>query len=330
MDIRQNPLWLSIPIGTYFRTEVRVSVWFLMLGVIFCANLGLQLGCIVTGIVFASIVLHEFGHIWAVRKTGGYGHEILIWPLGGLAFVNPAPTFFSEFWTVAAGPIVHFLICLLLVPFLFNEHLLLESSTLLTLPPLDLHGHPMQSLMQLVYSINLHLMLLNLLPIHPLDGGQMTYHVAKLKWDRHTAKMGTLWTGMILSLVLMVTGVILKSTDLVFLGSILMLLSTYEHLTAQVNRPLEDSFMGYDFSQGYTSLEHRDDREARQPGFLERWRIERALKKQEKELQQKIETEQRVDELLDKVHQHGMSSLTDSERRFLQRASGRYRSHGKE
>jgi len=329
MDIRQNPLWLSFPIGTYFQTEVKISVWFFLLGLLFCAKLGLQLGLLITGIVFVSILLHEFGHVFAARKTGGYGNEILIWPLGGLAFVNPAPYFASEFFTVAAGPLVQLLICLLCAPILIHDGALYQCLTLLTLPPIDLVGNFPLALVMLIFFVNLQLLVLNLLPIYPLDGGQMAFHISKLRWDRQTAKIGTLWAGMALSLVLMVVGVWMKSVDLVFLGSILMMLGTYEHLTAQFNRPLDDSFMGYDFSQGYTSLEHRDEQE-RRPGLLERWRAERNEKKQEKELQLKLETERRVDELLEKINQHGMNSLTDAERRFLQRASGRYRSHGKE
>ncbi len=330
MDIRQNPLWLSFPIGTYFQTEVKVSVWFILLALLFCAKLGLHLGLLITAIVFVSIMLHEFGHVIAARRSGGSGNEILIWPLGGLAFVHPAQNFISEFWTVAAGPLVQFLICLLCVPILVNERVLADCLTLLTLPPVDLYGNFPLALLMLTFFVNLQLLVLNLLPIYPLDGGQMAYHVSKLKWDRQSAKVGTLWVGMILSLIVMVFGVGLKSVDLVFLGSILMMLGSYEHLTAQVNRPLDDSFMGYDFSQGYTSLEHHNDREERHAGVIERWKSERNQRKQEKEHQLKLETERRVDELLDKVHQHGMNSLTDSERRFLQRASGHYRSHGKD
>lgn len=330
MDIRQNPLWLSLPLGRHFRTDVRISLWFPIVALIFCGQLGFRLGLIVTGILFASILLHEFAHVFAARRTGGSGSEILIWPLGGLAFVSPAPNFYSEFWTVAAGPIVNLMICLLCVPAIATAHLFHQALSLLTLPAVDLVNNMPQALLLLTFSLNLKLLVLNLLPIYPLDGGQMAFNAAKLTWDRQTARIGTLWVGMILSIIITMVGWYLESSSLIFLGSVLMMLGTYEHLAAQMARPFDDSFMGYDFSQGYTSLEGRDDREVRQPGPIERWRRQRAQRKREKELLQKLETERRVDELLDKVHQHGMTSLTDAERRFLQRASGRYRSPGKE
>ncbi len=329
MDIRQNPLWLSIPLGTYFRTDVKVSVWFLLIGLLLWANLGIALGTIVTCILFVSLLLHEFAHVWAARKTDGSGSEILIWPLGGLAFVTPAPNYFSEFWTTLAGPLTHLGICLLCLPVVISGHVFWESLSLLSLPPIDLKANFPQALVLLTFSVNLQLMVLNLLPIYPLDGGQLAYYTAKLKWDRQQAKTGTLWAGMILALLLSTLGVALRSTELVFLGAILMVLCNYEHMASQMSRPMDDSFMGYDFSQGYTSLEHREEAESR-PGMIERWRQQRAQRKHEKEMQTRLETERRVDELLEKVHQHGMGSLTDSERRFLQRASGRYRSHDKE
>lgn len=330
MDIRQNPLWLSIPVGTYFKTDVRVSILFPLLAILFCANLGLQLGLLVTGLLFVALIFHEFGHIFAARQTGGAGHEILVWPLGGLASVTPAPNFYSEFWTVAGGPLTNLIICLCCLPAMISSPQLWECFSLLTIPTVNLQTNLSQALLLLTFSVNFKLLVLNLLPIYPLDGGQMAYHIAKLSWERQTAKTGTLWAGMVLCILLTLAGALLKSIDLILLASFLMMLGMHEHFAAQISRTLDDSFMGYDFSQGYTSLEGQTDREPRQPGFIERWRRDRARKKQEKAHQQRIETEQKVDELLDKVHQSGMNSLTDAERRFLQRASDRYRSHGKE
>jgi len=331
MDIRQNPLWLSIPLGRYFRTEVRLSLWYFLIVLTAWVRLGWQLGLVVSGILFVSILIHEFAHVFAARRTGGSGHEILLWPLGGLAMVTPAPNFYSEFWTILCGPISNLVICLLTLPVVATGHHLSACLSFLTLPHVDLRGEPWQALVLLTFSLNFKLLVLNLLPIYPLDGGQLTFNAAKLKWDRQTARVGTLWVGMFLCIVLVCAGLQLKSTDLIFLGSVLMMYGTYEHLASQITRPYDDSFMGYDFSQGYTSLEGELDRDqAPRPGLLARWRQQRAERKQERELHQRLETERRVDELLAKVHQTGMSSLTEAERRFLQRASGRYRSPGKE
>jgi hypothetical protein len=60
---------------------------------------------------------------------------------------------------------------------------------------------------------------------------------------------------------------------------------------------------------------------------FERWKQQREEKRREKEAQERLETERRVDELLDKVHREGMESLSEAERRFLKRASTKYKNH---
>ena len=62
-------------------------------------------------IFLASLLVHEFCHVFAVRLTGGVGNEVLIWPLGGLAFVQPAGHFRSQFFTPAAGPFANLIVC---------------------------------------------------------------------------------------------------------------------------------------------------------------------------------------------------------------------------
>src|SRR5262249_55942766 len=89
----------------------------------------------------------------------------------------------------------------------------------------------------------------------------------------------------------------------------------------------EESVFGYDFSQGYTSLE-RDQPPApsrRRPNFFQRWMQRRAARKLQRELEQREAEEQRMDDLLAKVQREGLQALTDEERRFLTRVSAKYR-----
>ena len=41
--------------------------------------------------LFGIVLLHEFGHALACRSVGGRADRILLWPLGGVAFVQPPP-----------------------------------------------------------------------------------------------------------------------------------------------------------------------------------------------------------------------------------------------
>ena len=39
--------------------------------------------------LFLIVMLHEFGHSLACRQVGGQANQIVLWPLGGVAYVNP-------------------------------------------------------------------------------------------------------------------------------------------------------------------------------------------------------------------------------------------------
>ena len=92
----------------------------------------------------------------------------------------------------------------------------------------------------------------------------------------------------------------------------------------------DDGVFGYDFSEGYTSLESgapkvRPYRES----ALKRWRRRRSeLRRQRRTIREAAE-EKRMDEILEKLHREGRSALTDEEHRFLVRVSTRYRNRTK-
>jgi Zn-dependent protease len=106
--------------------------------------------------LFAIVLMHEFGHALACRSVGGEAETIMLWPLGGVAYVNPPPRPGALLWSIAAGPLV-------------NVALLLISLPLL-LVPLQAGVH---QLIVVFAWINGGLLIFNLLPIYPLDGGQI-------------------------------------------------------------------------------------------------------------------------------------------------------------
>ena len=111
--------------------------------------------------LFAIVTTHEFGHALACRQVGGRADRIVLWPLGGVAYVDAPPRPGATLWSIAAGPLVNVaLIPVFLIPFL----LLPAGST----PPSDFRVF----LGELNF-INLVLLIFNILPIYPLDGGKI-------------------------------------------------------------------------------------------------------------------------------------------------------------
>ena len=56
---------------------------------------------------FLIVLLHEFGHALACRQVGGTANQIVLWPLGGVAYVNPPQRPGATLWSIAAGPLVN-------------------------------------------------------------------------------------------------------------------------------------------------------------------------------------------------------------------------------
>src|SRR3984957_3155051 len=57
--------------------------------------------------LFLIVMLHEFGHSLACRQVGGTSNQIVLWPLGGVAYVDPPPRPGATLWSIAAGPLVN-------------------------------------------------------------------------------------------------------------------------------------------------------------------------------------------------------------------------------
>src|SRR5438552_4012755 len=117
----RDPLTWSMPLARVFGITVRVHVLFpfVAVGIILReafreqapSNLWVE-AAIVMGLLFVAVLLHEFGHCFGARLVDGDAHEILLWPLGGLAPVEVPHTPRANFVTALAGPVVNLLLCL--------------------------------------------------------------------------------------------------------------------------------------------------------------------------------------------------------------------------
>lgn len=113
--------------------------------------------------LFAIVLMHEFGHALACRQVGGKANQIVLWPLGGVAYVSPPPRPGPTLWSIASGPLVN----VALAPILTALALMARNSGWPeTLPNAYVF-------VRTVCLINYGLLIFNLLPIYPLDGGQI-------------------------------------------------------------------------------------------------------------------------------------------------------------
>ena len=122
--------------------------------------------------LFGIVLMHEFGHAFACRQTGGQADTIVLWPLGGIAFVKPPPRPGAYLWSIAAGPLVN----VILFPLLAFFAIAVARLHWRTLHP-DFYN-----LVITIFWINGVLLFFNLLPVYPLDGGQIVRGLLWLKF----------------------------------------------------------------------------------------------------------------------------------------------------
>lgn len=113
--------------------------------------------------LFLIVLLHEFGHALACRSVGGSADTIMLWPLGGVAYVNPPQRPGATLWSIVAGPLVN----VSLLPILGGLWRVSAAMHWRYERP-DVYA-----LIGAIFWTNLVLLLFNILPIYPLDGGQI-------------------------------------------------------------------------------------------------------------------------------------------------------------
>src|SRR5690242_11009521 len=111
--------------------------------------------------LFFIVMLHEYGHALACRQVGGTANQIVLWPLGGVAYVSPPPRPGATLWSIVAGPLVN----VALLPILSVLWIAAARLGWATEMP------NAYALLKTGMFINVGLLVFNLLPIVPLEVG---------------------------------------------------------------------------------------------------------------------------------------------------------------
>jgi Zn-dependent protease/predicted transcriptional regulator len=170
----------SFPIARIAGIDIKVHVTFFLI-LVFGALSGIEYGAIGAAfgvllmlLLFLCVTLHELGHSITAQRLGIPVREIVLLPLGGVALMSRNPSkAWQELVIAAAGPLVNVLIALLLWltmgTFVATGRLDVEA---LSLQPTSLEPS-LASLLQWLLVANVALVLFNLIPAFPLDGGRI-------------------------------------------------------------------------------------------------------------------------------------------------------------
>jgi hypothetical protein len=182
--------------------------------------------------------------------------------------------------------------------------------------------------------VNYILFLLNVLLIgFPLDGGRMFQSVLWGYTGYRQATFAAVIAGFVTVFIVGLFGIIMKELLALCLALFIYVSCKQTYLVLETGG--DESVFGYDFSQGYTSLERdggSSDAIQANPrpvkpkqSWWQRWKQARAAKRLQREIEQREADERRFDSLLEKITAQGMETLTEEERRFMKQFSDKYK-----
>ncbi len=328
-----NPMTWAVSLGRWWDISVRIHALFLLIIVIQLVMslgppakgdvnpLGFGPAIMRMGGLFLIVLLHEFGHCIACRRVGGVADEILMWPLGGLAYCQPPNAWKAHLITVLGGPLVNVVIFLILCPTLIaltgNVWGVGIPSPLYWPAWSDLQSPVNPWILYVlvaVHQMSFLLLLFNLLPVFPLDGGRIVQallwqklgYVRSMRWAVRIGYFGAIGLGM--------TGIITRQWMLLgiaFFGGITCYL-THKQLE------FTQSMMGFEHDDyALQAYESEND-----PPTHSKRQEKREAKKDAKQKADEAE----LDRILEKIASTGMDSLNRREKHLLSRASARKQS----
>ncbi len=321
----------SFPAGHWLGVRVRISF---LLPVAIMAIMwrleSLTLGAVGGTVLLLSLLIHEYSHLIAARLAGGDAEEVIIWPLGGLIIPEPGYAHGAVWKMLVAGPAVNLLIAAISGYMLWTGgtvESLLNPFQKFSVPPGDVWT---LTALRMTFAVNWCLVLLNLIPVLPFDAGHGLHHFLTLRFSDVESRDLMMRFGLVLA------GFVFDVSAMTALSAFILVLHIHEVMISEPEPAEDTSFLGYDFSEGYTSLErsagegpegedsaHRD--EAVRAGILDRWKSRRDEERIRREFEQKESEDRQLDEILAKLHEQGRESLTASELRLLDKVSERLR-----
>ncbi len=180
-------------------------------------------------LLFLFVLLHEFGHALAARKYGIATRDITLLPIGGLARLERMPKEpKQEFWVALAGPLVNFVLAILLFGWLLLTNGLggIVNTTVTE-----------GSLIQRLAIVNLTLLLFNLIPAFPMDGGRVLRAFLAMRMEYTQATQAAATIGQGFALLFGLIG-ILTNPMLLFIAFFVWIGASQESSSVQVREAI--------------------------------------------------------------------------------------------
>jgi Zn-dependent protease len=328
----------SLSLGRWAGVQLRVHVLFLVAAVTALHVSARYSDAIMTWyvgtglwILLLSTLLHEMGRMTMAHQVDGQASEIVLWPLGGLAFPQVPDEPRCVLAVAAAGPMVNAGICVVVAPVILLGGGELSGLFHPLRPPLpDAERLSWVHTASLLFWINWILVLVNALPASPLDAGRLLHVLANRRLGRRRGAEWALRSARACAFGLWITAALTRqSHSIAFLP--LVLLGTFLYFSARTEwqRPRRREL---DEEPAYTTAgdvprlsQSASEGKPAHKGPLAQWLAARKAAREARRAEIEAEEERRVDDILARLHEVGIQGLTPEERALLDRVSLRYR-----
>jgi Zn-dependent protease len=232
----------KIKLGKFADIDVYIHLTFVLLlgwlGFMYWTR-GNGLASMVEGIVFilllfACVVLHEFGHALTAKRYGIKTRDIILLPIGGVARLERMPENpRQELWVALAGPAVNVVIGSILF-------LWLQISQ--TFEPFQNLTLTTGSFAERLLGANLFLALFNMLPAFPMDGGRVLRALLAIRLDYSRATQYAATIGQVMAFLFGILG-FFSNPLLLFIAIFIYLGAAQEANMVQMKSTMSDIFV---------------------------------------------------------------------------------------
>ena len=196
-------------------------------------------------VVFISILFHELGHAMAFRFYGIHS-QIILHGMGGLtvpeatpwgtSWANVSPSPKQEIIISLAGPFSGFLFAAITMAVVFFTGGTLHTSMLFGFIPLPLtatfNWQILSIFVTMLLYVNIFWGMFNLLPVFPLDGGQVTRNIL-IQYDPYGGTRKSLWVSVISGVVIALVGWLLMGSIYIALLFGILAFQSYQLLQSR-------------------------------------------------------------------------------------------------
>lgn len=353
METRDQATW-SISLGRWAGANVHVHLFFAAFVLLTFAwawfgpsgpnnDLAANMGIATAGmaILFGSLLVHEFGHFLACHRAQGHVASVTLMPWGGIdsAFLHSPQ---GRLLFYLAGPLANLTIaaaCLIGLRFGFHQELGWEILNPLQPDWTLADDYPLLAI-KFIFWLNWMLFAINMLPGLPFDGGHIV--PALLRVAGPNLELGQIVrVSFVVSLAGAITLLVLafvsgtQSTHDYFPASLLLIplaVTLFFSARLYTQHPIDEPETDWEYDETYPDDLHdahafyeEEFFEGEDEESISDWLAERQMDRERNARRVEEEEEKQADEILAKLHEKGIESLSEDERSLLQRVSARYR-----